>query len=197
MIVVLVPWRPSPDRESPWQWVRSHLERLGFPIHTADSPSKVFSLAQAFNAAADRPWDRAVLSEADVFVDLSQILEALESSTELTFCYDSHVRLDAFETARFLDRPVLPSTAPIPAASQMGSNGVRVISRDLWTRLGGYDPAFVGWGAEDNDFLARARATDAQISRIPGVMYELWHDRDPAYLAGRHENRRRLLELHG
>jgi len=196
VIVVLVPWRPTPDREPLWQWVHQHLSRLGYPIHTGDSDTEIFSLARGFNAAADRPWDKAILSEADVFVDLTQITEALEVPADLTYCYDAHLRLDPGETDQLLHRSVLPRRHPTAAQSRMGSNGVRVVTRRLWDQLTGYDPGFVGWGAEDNDFLARARAlTDPK--RIPGIMYELHHERDPSYLAAVGENRRRLQVRHG
>lgn len=193
--VILIPWRPSPDRLPLFEFVQAKLAPLPYPIRLADSPTEIFSIAQAFNAAADCEWDYAILTEADVWVGHDQILAGLylADAYPLVYCYDSHLHLTDTETTRLLANPdsPLPTRPPTPAASRLGSNGVRVIRRDLWDRVGGYDPRFVGWGAEDNDFINRVRQ-HAEIARAEGIMYELAHDRDPAYFAARAQNRELL-----
>lgn len=196
--VILIPWRPTPDREPLWNHVRSRLSRFGFPIVTADADSDIFSIGRAFNAAATEAgaWDRAIFSEADVFVADSQIRAALELGEPHVWCYDSHIRLSEEETPLVLDDWPLPVREPEPAQSYMGSNGVRVITRVLWDQVDGYDPAFIGWGAEDNDFIARVRKITEPV-RVPGIMYELFHERDPRYYAARSANRALLKQKHG
>lgn len=194
-VVILVPWRPTPDREGPWEHGRSHLEELGFPIFTADSDGPVFSMAQAFNRAADRPWDKAILSEADVWCPVDQIRAALELGG-LVYCYDRHVRLSRPETDRFLEAGVMPDRAAAPAESKLGSNGVRVIDRDLWDLVGGYDERFVGWGAEDNDFLWRCVDAGGPVNRVAGPMFELAHEHEPVYRSGYRANRKLLAQKH-
>lgn len=184
MTVVLVPWRPTPEREPLWEHVRAHLEGLGLPIFTGDSDTELFSLSQAFNVAADRPWTRAVLTEADAWVPLEQIHAGLELPG-LTYCYDRQVRYTPDETKRFLETGEWPARDLLPAQSHLGSNGVRTITRELWDEVGGYDPRFIGWGAEDVDFVHRC----GQTNRIPGPMWELGHEREPAYYQARHANR--------
>jgi hypothetical protein len=193
MAVILIPYRGSPDRQILLDRVFTHLSPLNLPIFHGDSDTAIFSLSRAFNAAAENagPWARAILSEADAFVPLDQIRAALSLPDPLVYCYDSHLKLTRTETATFLATGLLPSRAPIPAASTHGSNGIRVISRDLWDQLGGYDPAFIGWGAEDNDFIYRAEELTTP-TRIPGPMYELHHSRDPIYFSARGANREYL-----
>lgn len=192
-VVVLVPWRPAPDREPLWEHVEAHLAGLGFPIHTGDSDTEIFSLARAFNQAADRPWDAAVLSEADAWVPLDQIHQALQLDG-LTYCFDRQIRFTVPETAEFLQHGTYPARPFEEARSALGSNGVRVITRDLWDQLGGYDPRYIGWGAEDYDFWWRA-SHSGPVNRAEGPMWELSHDRDDAYYEARHRNRRLLAEV--
>jgi hypothetical protein len=196
--VILVPWRPTPERRPLWRRVKSHLEGLGWPIVTADSPTELFSLAQAFNQAAEAAdglgrWTVAVLSEADVWCPLPQIQTATEWGEGLTYCYDRQLRFTIEETRRHLETGVMPDRELQDAMSHLGSNGVRTITRDLWNQVGGYDPRFVGWGGEDWDFWNRCTKAGT-VSRIQGPMWEYGHAREPDYYEARHENRRWLAE---
>ena len=65
-VVTLVPWRPGdPLREHHWEFVRPHLEALGYPLITGDAPGP-WARAAACNAAAVKAdWDVAVIADAD------------------------------------------------------------------------------------------------------------------------------------
>jgi len=67
-----------------------------------------------------------------------------------------------------------------------GSFGV---TGELWTRLGGFDERFVGYGAEDTDLAWRARELGVPLAWFGGgVVYHQWHV--PA-----RDDRRRIPEL--
>lgn len=195
-LVVLVPWRPEPSRMGPWYLVSQHLEQLGLPLVVADSDTAVFSIGRAFNAAAVQAgnWDRAVFSEADAWVALDQMRAGLEVGG-FVYCYDSHLKLTLAETGEYLAIGRLPDREAAAASSFYGSNGIRVIDRELWEQAGGYDPEFIGWGAEDNDMAYRMRRL-VEPTRIRGVMYEMEHHRDDEYWEARHANRTLLRKKH-
>lgn len=51
------------------------------------------------------------------------------------------------------------------------------VDRDSWQRIGGFDEAYAGYGAEDTDLGFTARARGVAIERIPGaVAYHQWHE---------------------
>lgn len=68
------------------------------------------------------------------------------------------------EIARFHDGRPQPGRAPERAADPdlFWSLSFAVSRRD-WERIGGFDEAFVGYGAEDTDFGHTARARDVQL----------------------------------
>ena len=50
------------------------------------------------------------------------------------------------------------------------------VTRDTWTRLGGFDERFVGYGAEDTDLAFRARSIGVALAWFDnGTAYHQWH----------------------
>jgi GT2 family glycosyltransferase len=83
-------------------------------------------------------------------------------------------RLDALSDA--------PSARPHPVALTDGDDHELFwslsfgVTSSTWTAIGGFDPAYVGYGAEDTDFAMRARARGVRLAWIPdGVAYHQWH----------------------
>lgn len=199
MIVVLMPWRPTKHRIPHFELVTSHLSGLGWPIITADSGDYPFSSARSYNKAAEEAgdWKVAVLHEADVWVRLNQIHEAVDMVDPLTYAYNRVTSLNAYGSnlfhqglRGFSDSQVERRLGP---TGRMTPGGVRVVTRELWDTVGGFDPRFIGWGGEDNHFRMKCRqATGGQAPRVAGMLYQLWHPRpanDP-YFARTAENMR-------
>lgn len=57
------------------------------------------------------------------------------------------------------------------------------MSRRTWDAIGGFNEAYVGWGAEDSEYVLVARSKGIPVERVPGNTYHLWHDR------GVHDNK--------
>lgn len=50
------------------------------------------------------------------------------------------------------------------------------LTADTWARIGGFDEAYVGYGAEDTDFAMRAAAADAGLAWVGGAhAYHQYH----------------------
>jgi len=64
-----------------------------------------------------------------------------------------------------------PSRSMRPTA-YASVGGVLWIERALFVELGGYDPEYKGWGAEDNDLDRRLRE---RIGELPRMAIPLWH----------------------
>lgn len=63
-----------------------------------------------------------------------------------------------------------------------GSHGRVVISRDRFFALGGYDEHLCGYGWDDNDLTARARAAGAKATELPRDFLNCLASSDPTLL---------------
>jgi hypothetical protein len=75
------------------------------------------------------------------------------------------------------------------------------VTSSTWAVIGGFDPAYVGYGAEDTDFAMRARALGIGLAWIPdGTVYHQWHPPsrlEPARLGELVANARRYRQRWG
>lgn len=178
-VALCIPWRASVDR------VPLLGEVLGWyaknmPLRTflGDSDSEPFSRAQAINHAAWVAYRAgcsiAVINDADTIPELVPLLNAIEQTRkdrEPRLPYDTYYLLNARESARFIrgDWFDLRATRKYPSVS-----GILVVDLDWFTsedEFNGFDPRYVGWGHEDNDWAARA-----QPRRVLGSVYALHHE---------------------
>lgn len=87
---------------------------------------------------------------------------------------------DASTCARAKPHPARPDPPPgtLVQADDMRlfwSLSFAVLDR-TWTRIGGFDEAFVGYGAEDTDFGQRARQTGVRMWWVGGALaHHQWH----------------------
>lgn len=59
---------------------------------------------------------------------------------------------------------------------------VPLFQRQRLQAIGGWDEAFVGWGAEDQDLIERYLVGGYALCRCPELVYlHLWHDREAAW----------------
>jgi predicted glycosyltransferase involved in capsule biosynthesis len=56
--------------------------------------------------------------------------------------------------------------------------GVTMFDRDSFTKINGYANEYWGWGAEDDDILARCQIMGLETYRRPGKFQSLSHDRN-------------------
>lgn len=168
---------------------------MGWPIHTADSGDTPFSTARSLNKAADADWDIAVIHDADCWVNLDSIRTAVEQAADLTYAWDRLVTLTREASTRFHEgqREFTPGDAErVRPPGRLPPGGPRVVTRELWDRVGGFDPRFKGWGFEDNAFRHVCKQATGGYRRVEGMLYQLWHPRNPndPYFSRKAANRR-------
>lgn len=91
----------------------------------------------------------------------------------------------------------------VGATPRNGAHGCLAVPREAWARVRGYDEAYRGWGADDQDFRERVERAGWQwwgTRTENSVVYHQKHERTPAnmvhcdrnrarFFAGRDENR--------
>lgn len=183
--VVLVPRRAGrPDRDALWAFTEAWwTERVGYPITVGvhDHDEGPFNRGVAINRAAElaEPWDVAVVIDADVVLDPGQVHSAVASAHRtgaMAVGFTERLHLNGAGTRKVLAgytgnwRPY----ARIVAMESVSS--CVAVRHDLWAEVGGFDPAFVGWGWEDVAFRIHCEAVAAHpIIRAGGAMWHLHH----------------------
>ena len=165
-------------------------EDVPFAVRVVDARSEDESLplAAARNRAAE-----ASSADALVFLDVDCI-----PGTELVGTYASavsdavlmgEVRYlepgaasgdwdEAALAARSATHPVRPApTSATPAPAELFWSLSFALTRATFDRVGGFDPGFAGYGAEDTDFAFRLRQAGVGFEWVPGaVAYHQHHD---------------------
>lgn len=188
-VVVLVPRRAGiEDRDRSWAWVHSwwRTEHPDWQVFEGHHDVGLFNRSAAINRAsgladwkADRPWDVAVIIDADVIVDADRTRQAVELAIEtgrMVLPFDVRKDLDAAGSAKVMAgfkgnwQPFVRH-----AYTEMCSATV-VVARPLWDAVSGFDETFVGWGFEDNAFAAACETFSGEpILKLPGELWHLYH----------------------
>lgn len=205
--VILIPWRPNgdPDRERNLKAVLEWYAPLDLPIFYGDTDHASFNRGAARNAAARAAgeWDVALIADADTLADLSVVRSAFELARvngQLIIPHDDFYRLNRRGTRSYLANPdyfrenpkqVLKLIAWPRIERSMMPSGALVISRESFDKMGKYDEGFEGWGYEDSAFLLDAKSTIG-VTRLPGMLWHLYHRPDYGSMVARRENELRL-----
>lgn len=195
-VVTLVPRRADGGwRDQLWSfcrdwWAGQHPDWHVFEGDHVDGP---FNRSAAINAAAENAdeWDVAVLLDADVIVDPTAVGNAVEIAHTMG-------RLVVPHSERIMLHE--PGTRKVLAGSREGwrnpgyvhrgrRDGMLIytdsvscavaVPRSLWDQVGGFDPLFVGWGWEDNSFVAACETFSGPLIRLASELYHLHHDPAP------------------
>ena len=183
--VILVPWRAGDeDREFAWRYVRRHLERLGWPIITADSPGE-FNRSRAINRAADSDWDVAVIVDADTVDDLRAIRSAVkwcQQNEGAVVPWTSRLKLSREASRAFRGSAVTRDRdrndrSKVSGVAAETRGGTIVVGRKTFDDLGGFDEGYEGWGYEDRDFRVRVIG-HSSLRSLRATCFHLWHPLD-------------------
>lgn len=203
-VVVLVPRRAGiADRDRIWSFCRAWWENdhPDWTIIEGDDPGDgPYNRSRALNLAAREAgeWDVAVIIDADVLVGAEAVRVAVERAVETggpILAYSDNNRLSSMTTSRILNGWRGDwSTGILQVFSDMCSSVV-VVTRGLWNEVGGFDEGFVGWGYEDNAFMAACETLSGRVlERRPGCCWHLYHRTQKRIPALIHANRARLGE---
>lgn len=152
----------------------------------ADSGHEPFNISKSYNLAAEKAgdWDKAILHPPDERVSIAQMEEAVERAGPgkgLVYAFDHELRLTEGGTNYFYSgaRDFYPTDIarklPEPGQEMPAWSGPRVITRDLWEDIGGFDERLSGWGAEDVILAHCAKVLGGPHERVKGPMHSMYH----------------------
>ena len=196
-VSVLVPFRAEAGeagriRTENWQWLEKRWQALlpQAEIVTGTDEGQPFSKTTAVNDAYSRAsGDVFVIADADSWVPIRHVVQSIDYVLRrqvLVVPWTIAHRLTAADTTRLrkmdpaTDQPFSQSMRknvtdyrPSPSTAAM----VVVVSREGFERVGGMDPRFRGWGAEDVAFGLACGALLGLTKIILGESYALYHKR--------------------
>lgn len=192
VIRLAVPYRADGGhRDALWDHLRPQwLSRGLTPVEGFQHDEGPFNRAACVNEALAGPWDVAVIADADTMLDLPVLIAGIHwrlDPERLLLPYTERRMLDEDHTHRLLlrSRPG-PWAGDVAAGAAEGHwtldpyvgfrSGVIVVHRTLWDRVGGMDPRFLGWGAEDDAFADACETLGGGPPvRLDGPLWHLWH----------------------
>lgn len=172
-------------------------------VESHDPGPAAFNRSAAINRGLDRPWDVAVVVDADSFTPAANVEAAVQACLldpgRVWFPHDRFRYLSDDTTVALLAGVPL-STGDLLAGTEWTLEGTcssaLVVHRTLWDAVGGFDAGFVGWGFEDVAFHLATNTVGAPSGRIQGDVFHLHHppsaendEASPLWQAGR----RRML----
>lgn len=189
-VKVVIPWRPEPTREPPFDWVCAYYRhRLGDDcVHVeVDESDGPFNRAKIINRGVARfPDAKIVISDADCFICDHSLFRAIrEVDRKLLIPHGRRYYMTKGQARQILARD--PARA---IGGQMfrqhrakaAIGGIWVIRADVFLKKP-MDERFEGWGFEDVEFYRRVPRV--RYKRSP--LYHIWHE--PASRAYRERNR--------
>lgn len=179
MIVVAIPWRPTPARKPAFRavvrWWNEHLPAA--PVLTVDTGHVPYNLSAVRNEAVRQAEsvgaDVVILADADGIIATpaslhAAIRDAADGRLHLPFTEQRY--LDREETRMILER-LEPGP---PAEGSPGNGAMYVVTPAGYWAASGSDERFSGWGGDDDGLVAAAQ-TLTGVVRHDGVVWSLWH----------------------
>lgn len=179
-VSVLVPWRPTPERQRLWDFLRPRWDALGWQVveGSCEGPwRKGVAVADALTRAEA---DVIVVADADVWCDgVVSAVNAVNAGKAWAIPHYRVLRLTAPATADVLSsgtwpRQRTPTTyAQRPYPGRPGG-GMVVLTRALYERVP-IDVRFKGWGQEDESWALALGTLAGPSWRGTEDLWHLWH----------------------
>lgn len=195
-VLVVIPWRRTPDREAAFERVLTWYADRGYKTCRHDSdPTRPFNLSQARNRGAAMATTERILviADADTIPDERALHSAVRRAhTQMVVFYP-------FTTYHSLPAEAVNEEilgAIKPKKSYPGSvGGICVMHRNVFIQLGGFDEHFTSWGYEDNAFELAAEAV-VGTERINGDIYSFDHGNEHRDMTKENPGRTRIKLYH-
>lgn len=193
---VCIPWRPAPGREKALDFVARHYVKQADVLLADSDPDKPFNVSQARNnAVAMSDTDVVVIMDGDAYVPLDQVEKAVNiawGTKRLTKPYDVAGYLSEDATNHLYETGVAKHDwIDEPMKGFVGLSFV--LRRDIFDKLSGFDPNFVGYGGDDNAFVTACDNLLGRTMFVPGWGYSLYH---PAVRVTPQDNIDRLMRYY-
>jgi hypothetical protein len=127
--------------------------------------------------------------DADLIVPLADMQSAITAVADGRFDavkpFDRIVDLSEQESVAVRAGESLPEPTAMVESNKRGQGeylpfcgGLFFVTRDLFTRAGGYDERFVGWGGEDDALTVKFARLGARLGiNTDRTCYHFWHER--------------------
>lgn len=177
--VVVVPWRDPgcPHRRAAWEWCKARWAVYGYPIVEADCEGP-WNKPRALNETISRLDCRTlIVADADVAIPPERAAQAVQLAQHLPWIvpHTTTQRLDQPATDTLLKTGVAQDGRVMPPYRSVPGGGLFVLTRAQWHHTYGMDPAFTGWGAEDEAWAAVADTLIGPHHRLDGDLTHLYH----------------------
>ncbi|MEV7013290.1 hypothetical protein [Streptosporangium sp. NPDC051022] len=181
--MVVIPWRPTTDRQYAYDLTVAHYRDLlpDTAVLAVDTNHQPFCLAGCRNRgvrlAEEAGADVVVLGDADTLPERDPLLEAIRGAATsglVHLPYTAYRSLRRDGTAQYRGGVPLQDCnyVEVPGAC----SGVYVTTPATWWSHGGQDELFLGWGGEDAAWsAAHLTLLGAEPARYEGRVYALHH----------------------
>ncbi|MFC1605452.1 glycosyltransferase family A protein [Pseudomonadota bacterium] len=168
---------------------------VGYIFTKISHPQMPFNRSWALNVGTRAAKGRVVvLHDADMIVPqrlargiANYVREDVDGMRIPRFIF----YLDRSNSARLTETRDIHSVDSVETIVQNNRTPI-ALTREALIRIGGHEEAFYGWGAEDNEFIDRARTLNLKEGAMFPLIH-LWHETPPKKLGDR--NRRDLEAL--
>lgn len=176
MVVIVMPWRPSPERQAGHDLTRAWYEAQlpGVPIVEVDTDHEEFNLGACRNKGVIEA--KALGATTCVITDADTI----------TWPHSLHTAIDASPDGKLhypFDKCLYAGVNTEPG---LANGGIMVISVAGWEALGGQDERLSGWGGDDDQIVAVATCFGAGPVRHKGYATSFWHPANRDIGSARH-----------
>lgn len=153
-----------------------------------------FSDHEPFNRSAARndafsksTGELLLVADADTVLNLSQITKAImlvrEGLAPWAYPYTTYYNLSQKATVYLVEDAPPDAVIPEPDDEEAWEHridnspgGARLLDRDAWEMVGGFDEHFTDWGYEDTAFECAMDRRIGPHRRVAGAALHLWHD---------------------
>jgi hypothetical protein len=182
--LVLVPWRPSPEREVAWSWVadRYREHHPDWELRLCEGPDGPWCKAAALMPAAAEaePGQLLVIADADVWCEgILDAVQAVRAGAAWAIPHLMVHRLTAAATSGLCSgaEPWELETTQAPYQGVAGG-GLVVLERETVVEVP-LDRRFVGWGQEDQSWAIALACLFGEPWRGTAPLIHLWHPPQP------------------
>lgn len=177
---IALPWRSIGE---PWR--DRHLETLiahysqDFDVIVADNEGAFNRSAARNEAVRQTESDIAVIIDADNYIPLEQIHDAIDTARELDCMVKPFVwfgYMTEESTIRFYngDTSMTHVEWQNPPGREF-TGGAYVVPKDIWDYIGGADENFKGWGGEDDAIHLQCHHLKVPVVYTYGYDYHMYH----------------------
>lgn len=181
-VVILVPRRDgNPERDLLWTWAKPHWSELGFDIIEGHHDEGYFNRSLAINRASQQAgdWDVAIIIDSDVVIPERQVRAGIAAAVEtgqMVLPFTVRREMSESITRKMINNGYGPKGDEAYRVFNDSCSSVVIVTRELWDKVQGFDPAFVGWGCEDNAFsLSCETFSGKPMLKLQGDVTHLYH----------------------